>query len=93
MTFDSKKEAEYYGRCKLRVRAGHLVKFEVHKVYKLIVNEIIVGSYEADFVLYHPGGAVTVVDVKSSATETIALFQLKKKLMKAIYGIEIQIVK
>lgn len=91
--FDSIKEADYYGRLKLRVRAGELAKFEVHKVYDLFVEGELITTYEADFVLYFHEGTIRVIDVKSVATVGLQVFRIKAKLMKAIYKIEIQIVK
>lgn len=90
--FDSKKEAEYYGKLKLRVRIGQLLKFDRQVAYQLIVNGQKITEYRADFVLYHPDGTVTVVDVKSEATEGLATFRIKKALMWAILAIKIQIV-
>lgn len=89
--FDSLKEAEYYGKLKLLVRCGELLKIEVHKIYKLVVNGVKIGSYEADFVTYSRTGVVTVIDVKSVATEGLTVFRMKKALMLALYGIEIKI--
>lgn len=90
--FDSKKEAEYYGKLKLRVKIGQLLKFDRQVAYPLIVNGEKIAEYRADFVLYHPDGTTTVVDVKSKATEGLAVFRIKKALMWAIHRIKIQIV-
>lgn len=89
ITFDSEKEARYYGQLKMRVRAGDLLKIEVHVTFPLVVNGLKVASYECDFVLHYPDGRREVVDVKSPATKEIGLYKLKKMLMKAIHGIEI----
>jgi hypothetical protein len=90
-TFDSKKEAKYYGILKLRVRAGNILKFEVHVAYPLIVNGHLIARYIADFVLYNWDGSTTVVDVKSAATEGLAVFKMKKALMLALHKINVQI--
>lgn len=42
----------------------------------------------ADF-SYHENGILVVEDVKSKATKT-PLYQLKKKLVKALYGIDVK---
>lgn len=91
--FDSIKEAEYYGNCKLMVRAGHLKKVMHHVRFDFVVNGYPVGSYEADFVLEYPDGSTRVVDVKSEATEGLPLFLMKKALMKACHGIDVHIFK
>jgi hypothetical protein len=90
--FPSTKEGDYYGRCKLRVRIGQLKKVEVHVIFPLIVNGVLICNYEADFVLTHPDDSRSVIDVKGKATEHLPVFQLKKKLMLALYNIKIQVV-
>ena len=90
--FDSKKEAQYYGKCKLRVRAGELKKFEYHVRFPIIVNGQKICTYEADFVLYFPNGDIRVFDVKTVATEGLPVFRLKKKLMLAVHNINVEIV-
>lgn len=91
--FPSKWEAEYYGQCKLRVKAGNLAKFEVHVKFPLMVNGELICTYEADFVLYFPDGSFQVVDTKSEATEGLSTFKIKKKLMWAIHKIKVVVVK
>jgi hypothetical protein len=90
--FDSTKEAEYYGQLKLRARIGQLCRFECQVKFKLEVNGVLICFYIADFVLYHPDGSVTVVDVKGKATEGLPVFRIKKALMLALYNIKITIV-
>lgn len=93
LKFDSIKEAKYYGQCKMRVMAGDLKKFDFHVSYPIIVNGVKICSYEADFVLYHPDGTVSVIDVKSKATEGLPVFRLKQKLMLAVHKINVIIIK
>jgi hypothetical protein len=90
--FDSKKEAQYYGRCKMLKKAGEITKIECHVPFPLIVNGVKICDYEADFVLYYPDGTIRVKDVKSEATEGLAVFRLKKALMLAIHKINVEIV-
>ena len=90
--FDSKKESQYYGRCKMLKKAGEITKSECHVPFPLIVNGVLICTYEADFVLYYPDGTVRVKDVKSEATEGLAVFRLKKALMLAIHKINVEIV-
>jgi lipopolysaccharide assembly outer membrane protein LptD (OstA) len=90
--FDSKKESQYYGRCKMLKKAGEITKIECHVPFPLIVNGILICTYEADFVLYYPDGTFRVKDVKSAATEGLAVFRLKKALMLAIHKINVEIV-
>lgn len=90
--FDSKKESQYYGRCKILKKAGEIVKIECHVPFPLMVNGVLICTYEADFVLYYPDGTFRVKDVKSTATEGLAVFRLKKALMLAIHKINVEIV-
>ena len=88
--FDSKKEAEYYGFLKIRVKAKELLDFKRQVRYKLEVNGILITTYVADFVEIRPDQTQRVVDVKSEFTELLPMYRIKKKLMKAIHGITIE---
>lgn len=91
--FDSIKEAKYYGQLKFRKSAGEIKDFEHHVIFRMQVNGQLICKYEADFVVHYHDGTSTVIDVKSKATETLPVFNLKKKLMKALYNVEIIIIK
>ena len=88
ITFDSLDEAARYGELKIEERAGLITELKVHKPYRLVVNGIHICNYEADFT-YQREGKLVVEDVKSPGTITYA-YRIKKKLMLAIYGIQIQ---
>ena len=84
--FDSKKEAEHYrGLCLLK-RAGVVERIDLQVKHPLTVNGEKVGTYIADFVVQFQDGRIEVQDVKGIRTP---VYKLKKRLMKAIYGIEI----
>lgn len=90
-TFDSIKEAKRYGELKMMQKAGLIGFLELQVVYELKVNEQKICSYIADFVYVDAKtGEKVVEDVKSPATRKIAKYRQKKKLMKAIYNIEIK---
>ena len=89
ITFDSKKEAGYYGILRLKEKAKIIDRFEIQVKYDLVVNNIKIGFYKADFVTYNNGKAVEVIDVKSEMTKKLPVYRLKKKLIKAIYNIDI----
>ena len=57
--------------------------------YDLVVHNSKIGFYKADFVTYKNGKAIEVIDVKSEMTKKLPVYRLKKKLMKAIYNIDI----
>lgn len=86
--FDSRKEAKRYLELLPRWRAGEIQALDLQKRIRLIVNGIVVCTYVADFAYIEKGKRV-VEDVKSRITRKLPVYILKKKLLKAIYGVEI----
>lgn len=90
-TFDSKLEAERYRELKLLHGQGAISFLSVHPAFELCVNHFPVCRYVADFKYVagrgKPGDPYVIEDCKGVKT---AAYQIKKKLMKAIYGIEVQ---
>ena len=94
--FDSKAERDRYIELMLMQEMGVIEGLEMQKKYILQqkgkspsgrkYTEI---SYIADFV-YKYNGEIIVEDVKGVKT---AVYQLKKKMMAGVYGIEVQEVK
>ncbi|MXN51887.1 DUF1064 domain-containing protein [Shinella sp. AETb1-6] len=90
--FDSKAEARFYADLKVRERAGEVTDIELQRGYDLAPNGVHVAFYVADFVFFDRTVCRRrVVDVKG-APATPA-FRLKAKLMKACFGIEVEVVK
>lgn len=93
ITFASQKEARRYQELKLLERAGKIHSLELQRRYPLKVEGELICTYVADFVYGESDGttiksAVRIVeDTKGFQTRE---YKIKKKLMKAIYGIEIQ---
>lgn len=89
IVFDSKAEAARYHELKLMEKAGLIEALELQPAYVLTVRngerDVSVGLYRADF-RYWQGGDVVVEDVKGMKTP---VYQLKKKMVEAIYGIKI----
>ena len=85
--FDSKKEARHYSSLCLLKKADVIEWFSRQVRHDLAVNGEKIGSYVADFVVRYPDGRLEVQDVKGVRTP---VYKLKKKLMKAIYNIEIK---
>jgi len=85
--FDSKREAGRYRELKLAVMSGAIADLELHPKFPLEVNGKLICTYEADF-RYHDNerGEDVVEDAKGVRTP---VYKLKKKLVLAIYGIEI----
>jgi hypothetical protein len=89
ITFDSQKEARRYQELLALMEAGQIRQLERQPRYDLIVNGCKLGAYFADF-RYElvETGAIVTEDVKSPATRT-PLYRLKKKLVKALYDVDI----
>jgi hypothetical protein len=87
VTFASKAEARRYGELKLMERAGEIENLTLQPRYRLDVNGVKVCAYVGDFFYYRIGQKGPVVeDVKGVSTP---VYRIKKRLMKAIYGIDI----
>ena len=87
--FDSKLEAKHYGEIKLREKIGEVSNVIRQPKYDLIVNDIKVGSYRADHAFYdHVEDKERVVDSKGMDTEAS---KLRRKLVKAIYGVDVEV--
>jgi hypothetical protein len=85
--FDSRKEAARYQELTLLERAKVIRHLELQPRYNLIVNGHKLGFYKADFRYEMSAtGEVVVEDVKGVRT---AVYILKKKLVEALYGVEI----
>lgn len=92
--FPSKLEAERYMYLKALERAGTIRDLKLQPRFKLHVNGELICSYVGDFEYekeVKEGEWIYVLeDTKGVETPE---FKLKKKLMKAIHGLEINVVK
>ena len=87
--FDSQKEMNRYQELLLLERAGLICNLELQPRCDLIVNGHKPGYYKEDFRYKDVAtGIIVLEDVKSPATRT-AVYRLKKKLVKALYGVKI----
>jgi hypothetical protein len=91
--FQSKAEANYYGKLKILLRAGKIKDFKRQVVYRIVVNSVFICSYRCDFLIFYNNGTHSIIDVKGEATENLYVFQIKKKLLFACYGITLKIAK
>ncbi len=87
ITFDSEREAEHYSELLLEQQAGSISGLKLQEHFSLDVNGFHIADYVAD-VVYQRNGETIVEDVKSNPTKT-RVYRIKKKLMRAIHGIEI----
>ena len=88
ITFDSKKEAEYYCNLKTLKRAGEIKDFGLQERYELQPTFKKNGTthrsitYVADFVIVNLDGTTEVIDVKGVETQ---VFKIKQKLFEYKY--------
>ena len=85
VTFDSRKEARRYSELKLLEKCGKIHSLTLQPRFDLIVNGTKCGFYRADF-KYTENNREIVEDCKGFKTP---VYRLKKKLVKAIYGVDI----
>ena len=88
--FHSKLESTRYLQLKLLKAAGMITEFYIQQTYCLEVNGHHICRYIADFAVEWKNGHTTVEDTKGVETPE---FRIKKKLMLAIHGIEIILIK
>lgn len=85
--FDSKREAERYRQLMLMLQNGDISHLVLQPKFPIIVEGMNVCSYIADFAYDdRSAGRRIVEDVKGFKT---TVYRLKKKLVKACYGIDI----
>lgn len=84
ITFDSKKERDYYCELKMLKMAGKIkdfdlqVPFELQPSFKYKGKTIRAIKYIADFVITYPDGKIEVVDTKGYRTKD---YLLKRKML------------
>ena len=92
LKFDSRWAAERWGQLKAMERAGVVTQLERQIKYELSINDVKICDYVADFryLLEEENGLSKLVieDAKGILTPE---FKLKKKMMKAIHGIDIHL--
>jgi hypothetical protein len=94
ITFDSKWESERYGQLRAMERGGIVTDLKLQVKYDIIINDIKICRYIADFVYKEesPDGKVKEIVEDAKGFETPE-FKLKKKLMKAVHNIDIYLSK
>lgn len=86
--FDSAKEARRWQDLLMLEKAGFIFSLERQVKYEFWINEQLVCSYVAD-ARYIQNGKIVVEDTKSEVTRKLPVFAIKRKLLKACYGLEI----
>jgi len=91
ITFDSKREAQFYCSLKQLERAGQVYEVELQKPFALTIDGKLICTYKADFAFFDAiQKRIRVVDIKGVVTKE---FSIKRKLMKAIYGIDVEVIR
>jgi hypothetical protein len=95
--FDSKKEAEFYGSLKLKKKAGLIKDYQMQVKYDIIVNKIHIANYFLDFLIINLDDSIDYIDIKGKDLKTnkfikTGVFALKKKLVEALYNINISMI-
>ena len=86
IVFHSKREATRYQDLRVMQQAGLISGLALQPKYPLEVNGVKIGNYIGDF-LYTENGQRVVEDTKGVKTP---VYKLKRRLMLALYGIEIR---
>jgi hypothetical protein len=88
--FDSRAEMSRAADLQIAFKQGTIANLQRQVRYRIDVNGEHICDYIADFVYTHWQYGEVVEDVKGHST---ADFRLKKKLMKAVLGIDVKLVK
>jgi hypothetical protein len=87
--FDSRKEARRWADLKVMEAAGAISGLRLQVRIPIVVNGVRVCVYIADAV-YIEAGRRVIEDTKSAVTRRLPVYRLKRKLLAALYGIEIR---
>lgn len=90
INFQSEGEGYYYLELKALMLRGEIREIKRQIPFEFVVNEVRVGKYVADFGVLYDDGRIEIMDYKSRFTVTLALYQIKKALMLACYGVIIK---
>lgn len=88
--YASRKEAARAAALQLLQKAGEIFELREQVPFLITVNGMKICKYTCDFSYRDLGGQQITEDVKSTVTAKLPVFRLKKRLMKAVLGIEIK---
>lgn len=83
ISFPSKREARCYADLELRRKAGDVLFFLRQVPFHLPGNVV----YRVDFATFNRDGTVHFIDAKGMRTQ---IYIAKKKMVEALFGIEIE---
>lgn len=99
IVFASKKEAKRYSELKWLEKGGRITDLELQPKFDVVVCGVKICTYKADYKYYEVSeimrGESVRVDCEKMIVEDVKgfktpVYRLKKKLVEAIYGIEIR---
>lgn len=86
--FRSKLEAKRWAELRFMERAGLIHDLKHHTRYPFFIDSVYIAFYESDFeYVEKKTGDKIVEDTKGYATD---VYKIKRRLMQAIYGIEVK---
>ena len=75
-----------------KIQAKEVERWERQIVFKLMVGGVFIANYILDFQVWYMDGTVKYIDVKGMKKgQAFYVFQIKQKLMKALYNIEVEL--
>lgn len=89
LEFASQKEANRFFELVILNRKGEISGLRMQPEFPLKVNGHLICTYIGDFLYIDKHGKKIIEDVKSEITRKNRAYRIKKKLMKACYGIDI----
>jgi hypothetical protein len=90
VTYDSAHEMNYAIQLDTLVKGGVVISWDRQVRYDIVVNSCKIGFYKLDFLVNYADGTIEHIDCKSTPKLVDATYKLKKKLIKALYGIDIK---
>lgn len=89
--FDSGREAQYHGELLYRQKAGEIENIQRQPEYLITHDGIVVASFRPDFrFLVRATRRWEVHEVKGGKATRTEAYRLRRRLVEAQYGIEIQ---
>lgn len=85
--YDSKKEANRAFELDMLKKRKVVKDWQRQVSFPITINGIKICTYRADFKVEYHNGLIEIEDVKGFLTD---IYKLKKKLVKAVHGIDIR---
>jgi Protein of unknown function (DUF1064) len=92
LKFDSLKEKKRYGQLKMREKAGEIRALRMQHSFPIVVNGVKICEYRSDFDYSEIGAGQDGMDkwiVEDCKGFKTPAYIMKKKLLRAVWGIEI----